>query len=180
MSHCRWSWVGLTSIFTSSKRARTIAVCRFGTDDLINEKRVPLCDVSKAEGESIIYLDRFRRQLAVLRWIWRRSFRGATESKPVCIAGERRCPPEEVGGPSGYRKFLDVIFQPGHEEFEQLRKWAGGAFHAEEFDLVAVNEILERMRGHENWRCRKLTGAEITLSARAKVTCSCGRRFLTM
>ena len=59
---------------------------------------------------------------------------------------ERRCPPEDVGGPSGYQEFLEVIFEPGHEEFEHFRGWAGGKFHAEEFDLKAVNGILERMR----------------------------------
>ena len=65
---------------------------------------------------------------------------------PRCLAGERRCPPEDVGGPSGYQEFLEVIFQPGHEEFEHFREWAGNPVHAEEFDLKAVNEILERMR----------------------------------
>jgi hypothetical protein len=25
-------------------------------------------------------------------------------TKPVCLAGERRCPPEDVGGPSGYEE----------------------------------------------------------------------------
>jgi hypothetical protein len=71
---------------------------------------------------------------------------GGTISKPVCLAGERRCPPEDVGGPHGYQEFLEVIFEPGHEEFEHYRVWAGNPVHAEEFDLKAVNDILERMR----------------------------------
>ena len=65
---------------------------------------------------------------------------------PVCLAGERRCPPEDCGGPHGYQEFLDVIFQPGHEDFERYREWAGNPVHAEQFDLKAVNEILDRMR----------------------------------
>jgi hypothetical protein len=39
-----------------------------------------------------------------------------------------------------------VIFEPGHEEFEHFREWAGNPIHAEEFNVAAVNEILERMR----------------------------------
>ena len=50
------------------------------------------------------------------------------------------------GGPSGYQEFPDVILEPGHEEFEHYRAWAGDAVHAEEFDVVAVNKILDRMR----------------------------------
>jgi hypothetical protein len=41
---------------------------------------------------------------------------------------------------------LEAIFAPGHEEFEHFRGWAGGAFHAEEFNVMAVNDILDRMR----------------------------------
>jgi hypothetical protein len=31
-------------------------------------------------------------------------------TEPVCIAGERRCPPGDVGGPYGYKEFPGVIF----------------------------------------------------------------------
>jgi hypothetical protein len=48
--------------------------------------------------------------------------------------------------PHGYQEFLEVIFQPGHEEFAHYRGWADGKFHAEEFDLTAVNKTLERIR----------------------------------
>jgi pRiA4b ORF-3-like protein len=53
---------------------------------------------------------------------------------------------EDVGGASGYEEFLEVIFQPGHEEFSHFRGWAGGKFHAEEFRLKAVNNLLGRMK----------------------------------
>ena len=79
--------------------------------------------------------------------------------KPVCLAGERRCPPEDVGGPSGYQEFLEVIFEPGHEEFEHYREWAGDAVHAE--DVKAVNEIPDRMRWpkrHIRWAAQPRNG----------------------
>ena len=69
-----------------------------------------------------------------------------TSTGPICLAGERRCPPEDVGGPHGYHEFLEVIFQPVHDEFEHYRQWAGNAVHAEEFDAAAVNDALSRMR----------------------------------
>ena len=62
------------------------------------------------------------------------------------LAGNVDARQKDVGGPSGYQEFLEVIFEPGHEEFSHFRGWAGGKFHAEEFDLKGVNGILERMR----------------------------------
>jgi hypothetical protein len=50
--------------------------------------------------------------------------------RPVCVAGERHCPPEDVGGVPGYQEFLEVVFDPSHEEF----------------DLRTVNAALSRMR----------------------------------
>jgi hypothetical protein len=41
---------------------------------------------------------------------------------------------------------IEVIFDPGHKEFEHFVGWAGGPFHAEQFDLMAVSHILFRMR----------------------------------
>jgi hypothetical protein len=61
------------------------------------------------------------------------------------LGGERRCPPEDVGGVSGYKEFLEVIFDPTHEEYEHLVGWAGGHF-VDEFDMKAVNGKLSRMR----------------------------------
>ena len=77
-----------------------------------------------------------------------------TIGRPVCLAGERHCPPEDVGGTSGYEEFLEVIFEPSHEEFEHYVRWAGGLsalnrsagrFQPEEFNVMAVNDTLSQM-----------------------------------
>jgi hypothetical protein len=59
------------------------------------------------------------------------------------VSGDAR--QKKLGGPSGYQQCLKVSFEPGREEFDHFRGWAGGKFHAEEFDLKAVNETLARM-----------------------------------
>ncbi len=65
---------------------------------------------------------------------------------PVCLGGERACPPEDVGGTWGYCDFLEAISDPGHKEHETLLKWAGEDFNAEHFDVQAVNEKLTKLR----------------------------------
>ena len=116
-----------------------------GDVEVIDERRVPVAKVLLAEGDSMVYVydfgDNWRHQVVLEKLL-----PADAPTKPVCLGGERRCPPEDVGGPSGYQEFLKVIFEPGHEEFSHFRGWGGGKFHAEEFDLKAVNTILERMR----------------------------------
>ncbi|HYA14787.1 MAG TPA: plasmid pRiA4b ORF-3 family protein [Syntrophales bacterium] len=57
---------------------------------------------------------------------------------PLCIGGERACPPEDCGGSYGYEEFLSIIMNPGHEEHESRLEWAGGEFHPEHFDCSEV------------------------------------------
>ena len=113
--------------------------------DIIDESRVAVGKVLLVENDSMTYVydfgDDWRHEVVLEKIL-----PSDSAKRPICIAGERRCPPEDVGGVGGYEEFLKVIFQPGHEEFGHFRGWAGGKFHAEEFDVAAVNEILGRMR----------------------------------
>ena len=61
---------------------------------------------------------------------------------PLCIAGERGAPPDDVGGVTGYLEFLSAIRNPKHDEHESMLTWIGGAFDPEGFDLNAINRAL--------------------------------------
>ncbi len=61
---------------------------------------------------------------------------------PRCITGKRACPPEDVGGMSGYKHFLAVLRNARHEEHNELLTWAGGGFDPGAFDVEAVNAQL--------------------------------------
>ena len=65
---------------------------------------------------------------------------------PTCIDGARACPPEDVGGISGYASFLKAIQNRRHPEHRQYLVWIGGHFDSEAFDLEAVNRKLSRLR----------------------------------
>jgi hypothetical protein len=62
---------------------------------------------------------------------------------PVCLAGKRACPPEDVGGVWGYGEFVEAVQQPRHPEHRTMLTWVGGAFDPEAFDLQAVNQALK-------------------------------------
>jgi hypothetical protein len=40
-----------------------------------------------------------------------------------------RCPPEDVGGPWGYRDILDAIADPNNQEYAERLQWIGGQFN---------------------------------------------------
>lgn len=65
---------------------------------------------------------------------------------PVCLAGARACPPEDVGGTPGYESFLEALRDPKHPEHQEYLEWIGGPFNPEAFDVDQVNQKLRSMR----------------------------------
>jgi hypothetical protein len=57
---------------------------------------------------------------------------------PRCLAGARRCPPEDCGGPPGYEDVLAVLADPAHAEHDALLEWLGGAFDPDAFSPAQV------------------------------------------
>ncbi|MDP2886324.1 MAG: plasmid pRiA4b ORF-3 family protein [Ignavibacteria bacterium] len=64
---------------------------------------------------------------------------------PICLAGERSCPPEDCGGIGGYAMLLTALSGPKTADERDLVEWAGD-FDPNQFDLVAINGRLKRMR----------------------------------
>jgi hypothetical protein len=57
---------------------------------------------------------------------------------PICIDGEKACPPEDCGGVWGYYELLKAIKDPKHERHEELLEWVGGEFDPEHFDVEEI------------------------------------------
>ncbi len=68
---------------------------------------------------------------------------------PVCVEGERACPPEDVGGVWGYAEYLEALADPKHEQHDDFVEW-GGDFDSEEFDAAKTTKLMRR--GLPNWR----------------------------
>ena len=68
---------------------------------------------------------------------------------PLCLEGQRACPPEDVGGSYGYQEYLEAMADPKHEQHEECMEWRG-PFDPEKFDAKAVTKRMQR--GLPNWR----------------------------
>lgn len=57
---------------------------------------------------------------------------------PICVDGERVCPPEDCGGVHGYKELLSILSDPGHEEYPGTRQWVGTSYDPAAFDPANV------------------------------------------
>jgi len=110
--------------------------------DVRDERRVRLNRVLSGPGDSLLYQydfgDGWDHLLEVIGV-------GPAEQGvryPVCLAGERACPPEDSGGIYGYYEILEAIADPDHEDHEEMAEWLGAGFDPEAFDEDAVNQML--------------------------------------
>ena len=58
------------------------------------------------------------------------------------IEAAGRCPPEDVGGPWGYRDFLNAIADPNHQEHAERREWVGSEFDPNNTDVEALTQAV--------------------------------------
>ena len=65
---------------------------------------------------------------------------------PVCLDGERACPPEDCGGVWGYPHLLEALGNRKHPEHAELKEWIGGRFDPEKFSAAKVNEAFSRWK----------------------------------
>lgn len=62
---------------------------------------------------------------------------------PLCLEGQRACPPEDCGGPWGYSEYLDAIADPAHEEHQEMLEWRG-PFDPEKFDANFATKAMRQ------------------------------------
>jgi len=108
-------------------------------------QEVRLRDFSREPGISFTYIydfgDNWRHTVTLEKLVAATSM----PKKPSCIEGSRCCPPEDVGGTSGYFEFLRVLLTPDPDEVDEqrhLKRWSGGRFDPEKFDLVKTDKAV--------------------------------------
>lgn len=58
---------------------------------------------------------------------------------PAFVDGARRCPPEDVGGVTGFEEFLAAAFDPSHVEHEDLTAWYEASY-SKRFDPDDIDQ----------------------------------------
>jgi hypothetical protein len=105
----------------------------------IDERLVRL-DAVASEGTEIEYVydfgDYWQHEIIVEKVTAGES----TTTVPSCTDGRRACPPEDCGGPWGYRELLEILGDPTHPEHDERREWIGRPLDPEAFDATEFEE----------------------------------------
>lgn len=57
---------------------------------------------------------------------------------PICIDGERACPPEDCGGVGGYVELLRTLSDPKDKDYKTMKAWVGKDWNSEKFDKNSI------------------------------------------
>ncbi len=108
----------------------------------------PLSTAIKVEGETFIYVydlgDNWEHIIKV-----EKIFQKTTAKKiyPLCLEGERACPPEDCGSVSGYYELMEIRENKDHPEYEEsIVEWLGEDYDPEYFNVDRVNKELKPIR----------------------------------
>jgi hypothetical protein len=143
----------------------------FAGDDPVNdENEVCLDDLHLRKKQKIAYLydfgDSWQHHIVVSQIIPAASGR----EPPCCLDGKRAGPLEDSGGSWSYCNMLEILKNPDHEEYEEIREWAGD-YDPEHFDLEKTNLRLKKtfwIAGNSDKGSAKAVKAETAKASAAK------------
>lgn len=116
-----------------------------GVDELglVDAKRIRLSAAMPTVGATVTYVydygDDWEHELLLEAIV----MPAPDTTYPRCTEGERRCPPEDVGGISGYADYLEAMADPTHERHEEMMMWRG-PFDSANFSVEQVNQELDK------------------------------------
>lgn len=120
-------------------------------DEGIESMRHMLGDLVKRQGRSIDYLydfgDGWNHTITLIDNNYSVDF---MQPDLFCVDGERACPPEDVGGVSGYEEFSEAINDKKHRKHAECLEWIATfplhpkGFNTEEFDKELINQDLSK------------------------------------
>jgi hypothetical protein len=112
--------------------------------DALNTTNVKLSDLKLKVKDSFLYIYEF-----IDYWEHRIILEEISESNilikyPFCLDGRRACPPEDCGGPMGYKKILVAFKNKRDSKHHDINEWLPKDFDPEYFDKDDVNRMLSR------------------------------------
>ena len=117
----------------------------WGTDDLPSDETTIQDIVTKFRRRRLKYIYDFGDGWEHLIKIGRKRKHVAGELYPQLIGVTGKCPPEDVGGPYGYSRFLEVISNPDHEEHEGMIEWCGEEFDPDKPETEELKATVRRI-----------------------------------
>jgi hypothetical protein len=123
-----------------------------GDGSIIDSKKILLSDLLANAGKKFAF--EYTYDMGD-NWEHEVLFEGVVKADPktkypVCVEGERACPPEDCGGVPGYEHLLEVLRDPSQEEYPDALHWVGEDFDPERFDVqLATVRMVRELKGRQ-------------------------------
>lgn len=108
-------------------------------------RKTKLKSIFKTENQKFTYIYDFGDD-----WIHKITLEKILKEKitsPKCLKGQGKCPPENCGGPWGYKNILEILANPKHAEYKETKEWLfmdeDEEWDVNDFDIEDVNVMLE-------------------------------------
>ena len=115
------------------------------SSEIKDSKKIKLSHVFTEEKQILNYIydfgDSWKHKILVEKIL----VKDHLQKYPLCIDGNRSCPPEDCGGVWGYEEMLEIKSDKSHPEYEEkIVEWLGEDFDPEKFDIEEVNKLLKK------------------------------------
>jgi hypothetical protein len=134
--------------------------------------RTPLADILAVRSGRIAYVydfgDDWLHRIAIVPL----DAVDAGARYPRLVEGVGRCPPEDVGGVTGFFEFLAAITNPRSREHRDMLRWYGGPFDPADIAEAQIRERLDEVAARLARKPGRRTGLKLS---RAPQT-ACGIR----
>jgi hypothetical protein len=107
-----------------------------------SESTVRLCDALKKVGAKMTYTYDFGDGWEHSIVLEKRLPPDRDAVYPICVGGRLACPPEDCGGVPGFYRLAEILADPDHEEYEEMREWVAKDYDPEAFSVEKVNKFL--------------------------------------
>lgn len=99
----------------------------------------------KKPGDRLVYVydwgDNWKHDITLLRFI---ESNEPWETPFFCVSGERAGPREDTGGSEAHMRYCEILRDPSHQEYEELRGWIGEDYDPEAFSARQANQLIRR------------------------------------
>ncbi len=116
-----------------------------GESGFEDEREVSLAQVAPRAGDRFTYTYDFGDDWLHEVVVEAVTPAGAGIKVPCLLDGARACPPDDVGGTTGFDDFLRAMRNARHPEHAELVEWLGHRFAPAAFDIAKVNKLLRRL-----------------------------------
>lgn len=111
----------------------------------LSEKETKLSDIITEEGKWFLYTYDFGDNWVHIIELEKIMSKQARKKYPICIEGERACPPEDCGSVPGYENLLEILKNKKHPEYKEMKEWVGKKYDPESFSVEKVNKNLKNV-----------------------------------